>query len=107
MREIWGERMENLVGLYRVGRKVGSWDILRRVGISRALRTSAHGLCGWKRHLGHGRLADLGPRVDYAGNEANKDGRDTTEGDWSIEEDETTEGNWELIESTNHGVGGG
>lgn len=52
-------------------------------------------------------LLDLGPSIHDARDETDEDGRNTSDGNGSSEEDETRDGNGQLVESTNHGVGGG
>lgn len=56
---------------------------------------------------GLGVLLDLGNGVDNTADEADTDGGNTGEGDWRIEEDKTGHGDGQLVESANHGVGGG
>lgn len=57
--------------------------------------------------LGLGVLLDLGNSVDNAGHEADDNGRDTGEGDGSVEEDQTRDGDGKLVQGTDHGVRGG
>ncbi|KAI6768093.1 hypothetical protein HG530_006102 [Fusarium avenaceum] len=52
-------------------------------------------------------LLDLGPGIHDTRNETNEDSRDTSNGDGGSEEDETRNSDGQLVESTDHGVGGG
>jgi hypothetical protein len=42
--------------------------------------------------------------IDNTTDEANENGRDTSESNGSIEEDETTESKGKLVQSANHGI---
>lgn len=75
-------------------------------GIPVTLRAGACDLGGRKDALGD-RLSDLGPSEHQTGDETDEDGRNTAEGDGSVEEDKSGEGNGELVEGSDHGVGGG
>lgn len=51
-------------------------------------------------------MAGLGPGENETGDEADKDGSNTTESDGGVEEDETADGDGKLVEGANHRVGG-
>lgn len=70
--------------------------------------------CGASTHVGRGQnllglaaLADLCDSVDNTADEANEDGGHTAKGDGRVKEDEAADGDGELVQSTDHGVGGG
>lgn len=52
-------------------------------------------------------LADLGNSIDDTADETEEDGRDAAKGDGCVEENETADSDGKLVESTDHGIGGG
>jgi hypothetical protein len=79
---------------------------LRAQRVSHALAAGADG-CGEDTGLGLGVLLDLGDGVDETADETDTNGGDTRESDGGVEEDETGDGNGQLVQSTDHGIGGG
>jgi hypothetical protein len=81
---------------------------LRLQAIPHALAARAQRNVGSRENLLRlGVLSEFGERVDNTADEADKDGRNTSESNRRIKEDQTTQRNGELVQSTNHGVGRG